>query len=83
MDNYAEQLNCNVIRLLAELRIKKGLSHQEIANRTGLNRSYIGLLERNLRRPTLEVSARIAQALDVPLSRIIAQAEKLSAVRKK
>ena len=75
MDDIAEQINHEIIQSLRSLRLRQGLSHQQLADRTGLNRSYIGLLERSKRRPTLEVALRLSLALGQPLSKLLAEAE--------
>jgi transcriptional regulator with XRE-family HTH domain len=81
MEERAEQVSQECLRLLAELRAKRGVSHQELADRAGLDRSYIGLLEKGRRRPTLEVAVKLAMALGVKFSDIAKKAEKASAAR--
>lgn len=76
MDERAAQINSECLRLLIEIRLKRGISHQKLADATGLSRAYIGLLEKGTRRPTLEVAIKLAQALGVKLSTIIAKSEK-------
>ncbi|MGB3945974.1 MAG: helix-turn-helix transcriptional regulator [Candidatus Saccharimonadales bacterium] len=46
-----------------ELRKAKKLSQSQLADKVGVDRSYIGLLERGERNPSLEVIADIAKAL--------------------
>jgi len=75
MDDPAARINGAVLRELARLRTKQKLSLEEVARRAGIDRSYLGLLERGLRRPTLEVAIRVARALGQPLSRILKRAE--------
>ena len=76
MEDPATTISQDCIRRLFEMRVKKGLSHQRLADMTGLSRSYIGFLENGQRRPTLEVAVRLAQALGVRLSDVMAKAEK-------
>ncbi len=52
-----------------------GLSQEELANRTGLHRNYIGMIERAERTPTLLVVERLARALQTKASELIARAE--------
>jgi len=75
MDDPAARINGAVLRDLARLRAKQKLSLEEVARRAGIDRSYLGLLERGLRRPTLEVAIRVARALGQPLSSILKRAE--------
>ena len=48
-----------------ELRKERGLSQVELATKVGIDRSYMGFLERGERNPSLEVIAKIAEALNV------------------
>src|SRR5438093_902325 len=64
-----------VARLLAEARRTESLSMEELADRASLHRTYIGLLERGERQPTLAVVANLAEALGVALPELIADAE--------
>jgi transcriptional regulator with XRE-family HTH domain len=59
----------------AELRRERGWSLEELATRAGMHRTSLGLVERHKRLLTLESASRLAQALDTPLSGIVAQAE--------
>jgi transcriptional regulator with XRE-family HTH domain len=46
-------------------RIRLGLSQEELASRTGVHRTYIGMIERAEKNITLGNIARIAHALGV------------------
>ena len=48
-------------------RHKRNLSQEELANRAGLHRTYIGMIERAEKNITLENIAKIAHALDLEL----------------
>lgn len=50
------------------LRLKLGLSQEELADRCGLDRTYVGGIERAERNPSLKNVALIAAALQVPIS---------------
>ena len=52
-------------RNLRRLRRADGLSQEELAGRAGLNRNYIGMLERTEYAATLDVVERLADALGV------------------
>lgn len=56
-------------------RIAKMLSRQALAERAGLHQTYVGLLERALRSPSLDSASAIAEALELPLSEMVAEAE--------
>lgn len=64
-----------VSRLLADARQQQGLSMEELAERVGRHRTYIGLLERNERQPTLAVVADLAEALGLSAAEVIAEAQ--------
>jgi transcriptional regulator with XRE-family HTH domain len=57
-------------------RSKKGLSQEELAFRAGLHRTYISLVERAKKSPTIDCLIRISAALDVKVSDLLAKAEK-------
>ena len=62
-------------------REAKGLSRAALAEKSGLHQTYIGLLERGARSPTLDTAKTIADSLGVPLSHLVIEAEKLSRAR--
>jgi transcriptional regulator with XRE-family HTH domain len=64
-----------VAQLVAEARRQEGLSMDELADRAGVDRTYLGLLERRSRQPTLAVAANLAEALGLSLSELVAEAE--------
>jgi transcriptional regulator with XRE-family HTH domain len=51
------------------------LSQEELAFEAGLHRTYISLLERGVKSPTLNVLFRLADALDIPASEFIQEIE--------
>ncbi|MHB8241947.1 MAG: helix-turn-helix domain-containing protein [Solirubrobacteraceae bacterium] len=51
---------------IKELRHQKNLSQEELADRCGLHRTEISLLERGRRAPRLPTLLLLAQELDVP-----------------
>lgn len=50
---------------LRELRNSRGLTQEELAEKAGLHRTYVGSVERGERNLTLESMRRLAEALDV------------------
>jgi transcriptional regulator with XRE-family HTH domain len=71
-----ESLSASFASVLQRARHAKGLSQEALAHRAGLHRTYVGLVERGLRKPTIEVGHALAQALGVHLSDLIREAEK-------
>lgn len=66
--------------VLKKHRTARKLSREALAQKAGLHQTYIGLIERGLRNPSLDAADTIAEALEVPLSKLVAEAE---AVRKR
>jgi transcriptional regulator with XRE-family HTH domain len=58
------------------LRTDKKLSQEELADLAEIHRTYIGDVERGTRNIALVNMTRIANALGLPLSRVIAEMEK-------
>ena len=61
--------------VLRELRTRTGKTQETVALDAGLDRTYISLMERALRQPTLETVLRLAPALNVQASEIVAMVE--------
>ncbi|MBT9149778.1 MAG: HTH-type transcriptional regulator SinR [Dehalococcoidia bacterium] len=57
-------------RRIKTLRGAKGLSHEELAFRARVHRTYLGAIERGERNPSLKNIAAIARALDIKLSEL-------------
>jgi len=57
------------------LREQHGWSQEQLAWRAEVNRSYLGEVERAAVMPSLAVAAKLAGALEVALSRLIADCE--------
>ena len=51
-------------KAVRELRLQKGVTQQELADKCGLDLSYVGGIERGQRNPTLGVIHALAQVLD-------------------
>lgn len=64
-------------RVVRELRVGNQLSQEELAEKAGLNRTYFGEVERGVATPSLVTIAKIASALSVSPSVLIAKSEHL------
>jgi len=64
----AERFAANVIWF----RVKAGLTQQELADRTGMNRTALSALERGLRLPRLDTILKLAAGLGVGNSKLVA-----------
>jgi transcriptional regulator with XRE-family HTH domain len=60
-----------VARNLKKYRTEMGLSQEELAARSGVDRTYISGLERGVRNPTVVMLWQIASALNVEPWRLI------------
>ncbi len=56
-------------------RMATGLSQEALAERAGLHPTYVSMVERGVRNPTLDVSDRIARALKIGLSKLLEEAQ--------
>ena len=54
-----------VARNLRRLRRSRGLSQEELADRAGINRNYVGMLEREENAATVDMLEKLAEVLDV------------------
>jgi transcriptional regulator with XRE-family HTH domain len=54
-----------VARNLKRLRRERGLSQEELADLAGLNRNYVGMVERQENAPTVDTLEALAKALQV------------------
>ena len=58
---------------IRELRKLKKLSLDEVSQRCGVSKSMISKIERKEKMPTLQIAARISEALDTTLSSLLAE----------
>ena len=56
-------------------RMSAGFSQEKLAERAGLHPTYVSMIERGERNPTLDVSARIAKALKITLPALLQEAQ--------
>jgi transcriptional regulator with XRE-family HTH domain len=57
----------NLGKAIRLCRVQRNLSQGELARRAEMSNSYLSLLERNQRDPTMSILEQIASALDIPL----------------
>jgi transcriptional regulator with XRE-family HTH domain len=58
-------------------REAKGLSQEELAERADLHRTYVSMVERSIRNISVDALSGIADALELPTSQLIQQAERM------
>ncbi len=68
-------------RVIRELRESQGISQEELADRCGLHRTYMGGIERGERNPSYQNILRVAAGLGVKGSELLARAERAQATR--
>lgn len=76
MAKSIKNLEAIIGRHIKEIRLKKGLSQDELSIETGLDRSYISMIERGKRNPTLIVIFRLCEVLDIEPHSLIKNIEK-------
>jgi transcriptional regulator with XRE-family HTH domain len=62
-------------RIVRRRREAAGLSQEELAERTGVSRNYVGMIERGETNPTLVVLHDLAVALGVSMNSLIGDLE--------
>lgn len=70
-----KDINRNIGRAIREIRNSLGLSQEQLAELSGLHRTYISGIERGNRNITLVSLSKIANAFQIPLSQLIRMAE--------
>jgi plasmid maintenance system antidote protein VapI len=61
--------------MLRDERLRQGLSQEALAERAGLHPTYVSMLERGLRQPSLETLLRLGGALGVSATDFVAAVE--------
>ncbi len=65
----------SVALVVRNLRKDLKLSQEELAERSGLHRNFVGLIERGERSPTIETIFKLANGLETTPTRLIAAVE--------
>lgn len=73
MENYDSHLNFG--KALKRLRKNQNLSQEKLADLSGLDRSYISILERNLKLPSLYTILALASGLGIKASEFMLEME--------
>lgn len=75
-DKAVEQLTSKIVDELATARKAQGISHETLAEMTGMSRAGISFVESHKNTPTLTTCLKIAKALKVRLGDILNKFEK-------
>jgi transcriptional regulator with XRE-family HTH domain len=62
-------------QVLRQLREERGWSQEQLAERADLNRSYLGEVERGRAVPSIITVSKLASALNIQMSTLIARCE--------
>jgi len=62
--------------VLRAKREKLGISQEEVAERAGVDRTYVSILERGLKSPTVETLEKVCAALGTLPERVIEEARR-------
>lgn len=65
-----DNLNKIFGRKIAKLRLQQNLSQEELAERCGIHRTYMGAIERGEKSPTLNTIKKIADGLNISIREI-------------
>lgn len=62
---------------LKEARLTKGMSQEELALESDLDRTYVSMLERNVKNPTLGTISKLAKSLGITPLELISRSQQL------
>ena len=62
-------------RTLRELRVRAGLSQEELAHQAGIDRAHVCKLERGIKMPSYEIVTRLVSPLGVSFTEFAAEFE--------
>lgn len=63
-------------KVLQSIRLKKGFSQEKLALECELDRTFISMLERGLRQPSLTTLVKISNTLQIKPSKLLVETEK-------
>jgi transcriptional regulator with XRE-family HTH domain len=72
---HPTKLNRRFGKILREIRESRRLSQEELGFESGYHRTYISLLERGLKNPSLQTIFQVAKALGIKPSELIQRLE--------
>ena len=74
VERQKERVKNQILTSYIKLRKEKGITQQEIADRTGIKRTNVARIESGRNAPTIEVLVKLAAALDMELEiRLVAR----------
>ena len=67
VEKQKERVKNQILTAYINLRKERGITQQEIADRTGIKRTNVARIESGRNAPTIEVLVKLAAALDMEL----------------
>lgn len=67
VERQKERVKNQILTSYTNLRKERGITQQEIADRTGIKRTNVARIESGRNAPTIEVLVKLAAALDMEL----------------
>ncbi|WP_258060725.1 helix-turn-helix domain-containing protein [Rathayibacter rathayi] len=74
-DAHEHDLSAAIVEVIGRIRREQGLTLEDLADMAGLHRTSLGLIERGERGLTIGSASRLAAALDLSLTGLLAMAE--------
>jgi len=65
------KLTKTICKKIKKYRNEKGLTQEDLAEKVGVSRVYIGYVEQGRNTPSLEILEKIAKALNVKMTEIL------------
>lgn len=75
-EKWFNEVGSRVAKILREEREKKKLSMNRVAEGAGLSPSMISMVEREMRKPTLDTLLRITTAIEIDLIDVLERAQR-------
>jgi len=72
----SEQIKKAFGEVIREVRLEKNISQEELAALSGIDRSYVSLIERGINSPSLVMIFNLCSALGVSPSEVLSRVEK-------
>lgn len=73
---HRSQAHASLGRAIVRARRRSGLTQEELAARAGMDRTFVGGIERGEENPSFDKLLRIAEAVGVRPSELVADAER-------
>ena len=75
MPNDRDEVLQSFGEAVAACRLEKEMTQEELAEASGLHRTYIGAVERGIRNPTIVSVVALARGLGVETAELVGQAD--------